>query len=107
MPGDGRPRVLAGGARCYHGAMREPAARDDLPKRRGGRRAAACLALLLAPCLAGCPTTAFYQRERLADRAMQIDEDEGLSYLRNKTEAAREGSFGGYGAAAAGGCGCQ
>jgi hypothetical protein len=55
----------------------------------------------------GCASTEFYQREKLNDRAMQFDQDGGLNYLRQKIEAAREGSLGGFGAAEAGGCGCQ
>jgi hypothetical protein len=57
--------------------------------------------------LAACSATKFHEREKLADRAMQFDQDAGLSYLRQKIEAAREGSLGGFGSAEAGGCGCQ
>ena len=63
--------------------------------------------LVLAIGGAGCATTRYHQRERLADRAMQPDADPALLYVRNKIEAAREGSLGGYGTAAAGSCGCQ
>lgn len=56
---------------------------------------------------AGCSTTQFYEREKLNDRAAQFDQDGGLNYLRQKIEAAREGSLGGFGSAEAGGCGCQ
>jgi len=55
----------------------------------------------------GCAATQFHQREKLADRSMQFDHDGGLTYLRLKTDAAREGALGGFGNAAAGGCGCQ
>lgn len=55
----------------------------------------------------GCSTTQFYEREKLNDRAAQFDQDGGLNYLRQKIEAAREGSLGGFGSAEAGGCGCQ
>jgi hypothetical protein len=55
----------------------------------------------------GCSTTRFHQREALTDRSMQFDEDSGLTYIRLKIDAAREGSLGGFGAAEAGGCGCQ
>ena len=54
-----------------------------------------------------CTTTRFYQREKLSDQAMRFDANTRLVYIRNKTEAAREGAFGGFGGAAAGGCGCQ
>ena len=67
------------------------------------------LAVVLFFCAAAasCATTRFHQREKLSDRCMKLDQEDELVYLRNKTEAAREGAFGGYGSAAAGGCGCQ
>lgn len=64
-------------------------------------------ALLVALLAQGCAPTRYYERRKLVDRAMVFDADMRLEYIRNKTEAAREGSFGGYGAAAVGGCGCQ
>ncbi len=73
------------------------------------RRRLLCLLtlLLLLPLPTSCVKTKFYQRERLVDRAMQFDADQAFVFIRHKTEAAREGSFGGFGAAAAGGCACQ
>ena len=71
-------------------------------------RALLCLVIafgLLATV--GCSTTQFFEREKLNDRAAQFDQDGGLNYLRQKIEAAREGSLGGFGSAEAGGCGCQ
>jgi hypothetical protein len=71
---------------------------------------AAVLPTLLASamlCTPGCAATKFYQREKLNDRSMQFDQDAGLNYVRQKIEAAREGSLGGFGSAEAGGCGCQ
>ena len=69
------------------------------------------LALIAAACAAApitaCRTTAYYERERLSRRAMQMDADGRLVYIRNKMEAAREGGFGGFGGAAVGSCGCQ
>ncbi len=61
----------------------------------------------LALLCASCSATQFHQRERLNDRSMQLDHDQGLAYVRLKIEAAREGALGGYGSAQAGGCGCQ
>lgn len=65
--------------------------------------------LLTASALfsSGCATTQFYEREKLNDRSMQFEQDGGMSFLRQKIEAAREGSLGGFGSAEAGGCGCQ
>lgn len=73
------------------------------------RVASRALALLLLACLLlpACATTRFHERERLTDRAARFDQDDALAYIRGKLEAAREGALGGYGAAAAGGCGCQ
>jgi hypothetical protein len=62
---------------------------------------------LLLVLSAGCQTTEFYQQQKLQDPCMQFDADHGFVTMRNKSEAAREGSFGGFGAAAAGGCACQ
>lgn len=61
----------------------------------------------LAVLLGGCPATAFYEREKLADRAMRFDADDNTTYIRHKAEAAREGGMGGFGGSMAGGCGCQ
>lgn len=63
--------------------------------------------LLVTLLAQGCAPTRYYERRKLIDRAMVLDADMRLEFIRNKTEAAREGSFGGYGAAAVGGCGCQ
>ena len=71
---------------------------------------AALLPTVLASCMLftpGCAATQFYEREKLNDRSMQFDQDPGLNYVRQKIEAAREGSLGGFGSAEAGGCGCQ
>jgi Domain of unknown function (DUF4266) len=64
-------------------------------------------AALLLLALSGCTGPRFHERQRLADRACGFDQDRAVLYLRNKVEAAREGSFGGFGGASAGGCGCQ
>jgi hypothetical protein len=63
--------------------------------------------VLVAVTAAGCATTHVYERERIVDATMRFDDDDALGYVRGKIEAAREGAFGGFGAAAAGGCGCQ
>jgi len=70
-------------------------------------RRALAVAALLGLGLAGCASTAYYERERLSHRCMQLDSDGRVVYIRNKVEAAREGAFGGFGGAAAGSCGCQ
>jgi hypothetical protein len=61
----------------------------------------------VAAALTGCATTRFYDRPCLADRAMAFDQDRPVVYMRDKIEAARLGSFGGFGDSTAGGCGCE
>lgn len=63
--------------------------------------------LLTIAMATGCATTRYYERSRLADHAMTLDADRRLVFILNKTQAAREGSLGGFGGSAAGGCGCQ
>jgi hypothetical protein len=71
-------------------------------------RVRAILVLLsMASVLTGCATTHFHERQRLVDRAALFDQDPTVLYFRDKIEAAREGSFGGFGGSAAGGCGCE
>ncbi len=65
------------------------------------------LSFSLALGFTGCVTTHFHEREALVDRAALFDQDHFVLYLRDKIEASREGSFGGFGGAAAGGCGCE
>lgn len=76
-------------------------------KRRIVHIAAALTLAALAVAASGCSTTRFYERERVADRAMQLDPDSSRVYILNKLAGAREGGFGGFGGAAAGGCGCE
>lgn len=61
----------------------------------------------VALSVGACATTRFHERERVADRAARFDQDAALGYILGKLHAAREGAFGAFGAAAAGGCGCQ
>jgi|HubBroStandDraft_4_1064222.scaffolds.fasta_scaffold645659_2 hypothetical protein len=65
------------------------------------------LVALWASSSMACATTHFHERQCLADRAAAFDQDRQVAYLRDKIEAAREGGFGGFAGAAAGGCGCE
>jgi len=65
------------------------------------------MSLCAGSLLGGCATTRFYDRELLSDRAMAFDQDRPVVYMRDKIEAARLGSFGGFGDSTAGGCGCE
>jgi hypothetical protein len=54
----------------------------------------------------GCATVAPYERERLADRAMELDADPLWSEMEQHTHDYREGAAGGLGGGG-GGCGCN
>jgi hypothetical protein len=68
---------------------------------------AALVLLGVGSMLGGCATTRFYDRPCLADRAAAFDQDRPVVYMRDKIEAARLGSLGGFGDSTAGGCGCE
>lgn len=64
---------------------------------------------IVAPLLAllsACATVAPYERERLADREMQIDPDPLWAEMEQHTHDYREGASGGLGGGG-GGCGCN
>jgi hypothetical protein len=54
----------------------------------------------------GCATVAPYERERLADRSMELDPDPLWSEMEQHTHDYREGAAGGLGGGG-GGCGCN
>lgn len=76
------------------------------------RRSAVLRASLLvlvsagALLLAGCRTVEFYEKERLSDPAMKFDDDATETHFLQKVLYSREGSVGGVGTGAGGGCGC-
>jgi len=61
---------------------------------------------LVAASGSGCATVAAYDRERLADPIMSLEEDAGEAARELHWIEAREGSTGGA-AAAGGGCACN
>lgn len=63
-------------------------------------------ALLVAFALQGCATTDFTERRRLADPIMALEDPGAETHLQQKTSYSREGSVGGIGGSAGGGCGC-
>ncbi|MDP6410214.1 MAG: DUF4266 domain-containing protein [Planctomycetota bacterium] len=69
---------------------------------------ARALFLLLLACspLAGCGSVEFYERRHLAERHMLLDDGPGEAHFYQKTIYSMEGSAGGVGASAGGGCGC-
>ncbi len=62
--------------------------------------------LLAATLLSGCQAVDFTERRRLADPIMQLDDGPTQTHLDQKVYYSREGSAGGIGASAGGGCGC-
>lgn len=64
------------------------------------------LVLALVVACAGCATVAPYERERLAERAMQLDPDPLERKVEQHTHEYREGASGGFGGGG-GGCGCN
>lgn len=81
------------------------------PSRAGLRRlvpARGILAslLILLPALSGCSTVEYYEKERLSDPAMVFETDPTEVHFFQKCYYSREGSAGGIGDTAGGGCGC-
>ncbi len=54
----------------------------------------------------GCRNTAFYERERLGDGVMSLDDGGMEAHFYQKVVYSMEGSAGGIGTTAGGGCGC-
>jgi hypothetical protein len=66
-----------------------------------------CVAILaLAAVLAGCQTVEFYEKEHLNDVTMLLEGDPTEIHFIQKVLYSREGSIGGVGTGAGGGCGC-
>lgn len=63
------------------------------------------LSLVLALALGGCANVKPYQREKLADPIMNLDNGLGKQTLEQKLFSTREAGTGG-GAGVGGGCGC-
>ena len=65
----------------------------------------ALLATLAAP-LAGCKMVDFTEKRHLSDPIMELSDGATETHFQQKTFYSREGSVGGIGASAGGGCGC-
>jgi hypothetical protein len=68
-------------------------------------RAPLLLGILTALALGGCANVKPYEREKLADPIMNLDDDVGKQSLEQKLFSTREAGTGG-GAGVGGGCGC-
>ena len=64
--------------------------------------AAAALSLVSA----SCRSVEFYERERLGDTVMSLEENPAQNHFHQKVLYSMEGSAGGIGTTAGGGCGC-
>lgn len=79
------------------------------PGRRTPRLARALALGLLGTGLLGltsCQTVDFTEKRNLSDPVMQLDDGAGETHFYQKTYYSREGSAGGIGSSAGGGCGC-
>jgi len=75
----------------------------QLPRARAGFLAA--LFTILAAS-ASCRSVEFYERERLGDTVMSLEENPAELHFHQKVFYSMEGSAGGIGTSAGGGCGC-
>lgn len=74
--------------------------------RTGSLRVVAAVVGALCLAAAGCQEVSFHEKEHLADPIMVFDGDATETHFFQKTYYSREGSAGGIGATAGGGCGC-
>ena len=79
---------------------------EGRPKLTALRRLLCVAILALAALLAGCQTVEFYEKEQLNDATMLLEEDASEVHFLQKVLYSREGSVGGVGTGAGGGCGC-
>ena len=70
------------------------------------RSATSLLLFLLAGFSSGCNTVEFYQQQAFTDPAMELDKGRAHTHWRQKVLYSMEGSAGGVGTTAGGGCGC-
>ena len=73
---------------------------------RWGRALGLLFAMISALSLSACKTVEFYEKERINDPAMKFEDDPTETHFLQKTAYSREGSVGGIGTGAGGGCGC-
>lgn len=74
--------------------------------RRSGARLGLILLAIASLFTAGCTSVAFHEKGRLNDKLMSFDESGPEVHFYQKTYYSREGSVGGFGGTAGGGCGC-
>jgi hypothetical protein len=62
--------------------------------------------ILVGLAASGCAATDFTERRRLTDPIMALDDPGSETHFHQKVYYSREGSAGGIGGSAGGGCGC-
>ncbi|MFT5464516.1 MAG: hypothetical protein ACI8QS_003416 [Planctomycetota bacterium] len=70
------------------------------------RRTSLLLLAALLGLLASCRSVEFWEREAMTDSVMNFDDGPSITHLRQKVIYSMEGSAGGIGSSAGGGCGC-
>jgi hypothetical protein len=70
------------------------------------RLALALTAALTLGCLQSCDSVKFYEKRLLADPIMAFGDPATEAHFFAKSTYSREGSVGGIGSSAGGGCGC-
>ncbi|MCA8923367.1 MAG: DUF4266 domain-containing protein [Planctomycetes bacterium] len=62
--------------------------------------------LIAGATLSGCKAVDFTEKRRLADPIMELGDGPSETHFQQKCFYSREGSAGGIGSSAGGGCGC-
>ncbi len=70
------------------------------------RRTSLLLLAAFLGLLASCRSVEFWEREAMTDSVMTFDDGPSVTLLRQKVIYSMEGSAGGIGSSAGGGCGC-
>jgi hypothetical protein len=83
-----------------------PVAPTSVLGRLKSRTILAVAAGALSAFLSGCEGVPFYEKEHLSDPIMTLDGDPTETHFFQKVYYSREGSAGGIGTTAGGGCGC-
>lgn len=74
--------------------------------RRGDRRLLVLIIGGLLSLTTACQTVEFYEKGKINDPAMKFEDSATEIHLNQKTAYSREGTVGGIGTGAGGGCGC-
>lgn len=85
----------------------DPSEHGPIMTKTTRRRSVLAIAVALTASLfAGCNTTKYYERKHHSDEVMILAADPTEAHFLQKCYYSREGSAGGIGTSAGGGCGC-